>query len=213
MSVRMYRAAMLSGAAFALLLFFGASTMFGSTPDTANKSADVVAQKWATWIADSGHRSSVIVGAFLAILAAIVLIWFASAIRARVAPGNSPLMGFAVLAAGAIGASVLGPLALTGGTAFGDDPVPTDGNTIWMAFSLAFPALLAVFGLAIAAFIATIVVVGRPVLPMWVVVFGWIAVLGGVLGVYFIPVGVVLLWFLAVGIWGAMRPMTDAATT
>jgi hypothetical protein len=206
MSVRAYRAAMLSGVAFALLLFFGVTCMFDSTPDTADKSADAVAQDYVTWISDGDNRAAVLVGCFLTILAAIALVWFASALRTRVAPGSTPLLGFALLAAGGVAAATLGPLALVGGHTFGDDPVPTDGNVIWMVLSLSFPALLAVFGLAVAAMIATTVYAGRRVLPMWLVVFGWIAVVAGVLGVMFIPMILVLLWFLAAGIYGAVRP-------
>lgn len=206
MSVRAYRAAMLAGVAFALLLFFGVTEMFSSTPDTADKSAGTVTKQWASWISDSGHRSSTIVGAFLCMLAAIALVWFASALRTRVAPGSGPLMGFAVLAAAGVGAGIIGPLALTGGHAFGNDPVPVNGDVIWFTFSITFPALLVMFGLASAAFIATACVTGRGVLPMWLIVLGWIAVLGGIFAVEFIPMIAVLVWFLAAGIYGAIRP-------
>ena len=211
MNVRAYRAAMLSGSAFALLLFFGFGQMFSSTPDTSNKTADVVAQKYATWLSDSGHRTSVIVGGFLVVLAAIALVWFASAFRVRFAPAGAPLMGFALLAAVGVVAGAIGPLALAGGHAFGDDPVVTDGNVIWLVSSLAFPALLVVFGFASSALIATIVVVGRGALPMWLVVFGWLAVVAGLLGVLFLPMLIVLLWYLVAGIYGAVRPAPAAA--
>ena len=197
---------MLSGAAFALLLFFGTGLMFGPTPDTSNKTADVVAQKWVSFLADSGHRSSVIVGGFMIVVAAIALVWFASAFRVRFAPAGAPLMGFALLAAVGAAAGAIGPLALAGGHAFGDDPISTDGNVIWMVFSLSFPALLVVFGLASSALIATIVVVGRGSLPMWLIVFGWIAVVAGLIGVEFLPMALVLLWYLVAGIYGAVRP-------
>jgi hypothetical protein len=211
MSVRAYRAAMLSGAAFALLLFFGSGMMFGSTPDTSNKSADVVAQKYVTWLADSGHRNQVIIGCFLVVLAAIALVWFASAFRVRFAPSGAPLMGFALLAAVGAATSVMGPLALAGGHAFGDDPVGTDGNVIWLVFSLAFPALLVVFGLASSALIATILVAGRGALPIWLVILGWLAVIAGIFGVEFLPMLIVLVWYLAAGIYGAVRPAPSPA--
>jgi hypothetical protein len=213
MSVSVHRAGMLSGAAAALLLFFGASMMFSSTPDTAHKSADEVAQKWATWIDDSGHRTSALIGGFLVILAAIAFVWFACTLAARLAGGSQVLVGFAVLAAVGVAVGAAGPLALTGGHAFGDDPVPTDGNVIWFVYSLAFPLILAVFGLAAAAFIATAVVAGRRTLPMWLVVFGWIAVLGGVAAVAFIPLVLVLLWLIAAGIYGAVRPIPAVGTS
>lgn len=212
MSVRAYRAAMLSGVAFALLLFFGTGQMFGPTPDTSGKTADVVQQKWADFVADSGHRTGVIVGGFMMTLAAIALIWFASAIRERLAPGAGPMFGFAVLAATGVALSAAGPLAVTAGHTFGNDPVPTDGNTVWLVFSVAFPALLVTFGLAIAAFIATILVTGRGVLPMWLIIFGWLAVLGAIFAVEFIPAALVILWFLAFGIYGAVRPGMGTAS-
>jgi hypothetical protein len=204
---------MLSGVAFALLLFFGATQMFGSTPNTSNKSADVVAQKYVTWLDDGGHRTAVIVGSFLVVLAAIALVWFASAFRVRFAPAGAPLMGFALLAAVGVAASAIGPLTVVGGHAFGDDPLLTDGNVIYMVSSLTFPALLVMFGFASSALIATIVTVGRRALPMWLVVFGWLAVVAGVLGVLFLPMGVVLLWYLAAGIYGAVRPAPAPAVS
>jgi hypothetical protein len=196
---------MVAGVAFALLVFFGASSMFSSTPETKKSdTAAQVAQKWATWIGDSGHRDSVIVGSFLLVLAAIALIWFASAIRGRLTNAGSPLMGFAVLAAVGLAAGTAGPLALVGGHAFGSEPLTTDGNVIWLLF--------VVFGLGCSAFIATVLVTGRGVLPMWLVVSGWIAVVAGLLGILFITMVVVLLWFLAAGIYGAVRPDVAQST-
>jgi hypothetical protein len=211
MSVSAVRAGMLSGVVSALLLFFGASLMFSSTPNTANKSADEVAQEWADWIDDSGHRASALIGGFLVILAAIALIWFACTLAARLARASQVMIGFAILAGAGLAVGAAGPLALTGGHAFGDDPVPTDGNVIFFVFSLAFPLILAVFGLAASAFIATVVVVGRRDLPMWLVVFGWIAVAAGIAAVEFVPIVLVLLWLIAAGIYGAVRPVAAPA--
>lgn len=210
MSVKAYRAAMLSGVAFALLLFFGVGQLFSSTPDTSNKSADEVTAKWASYLADSGHRTSIVVGTGLVMLSAIALVWFATAMRARVAPGNSPLLGFALLAATGIAAVSVGPLTLVGGHVFGNDPIPVDGSVIWIVFSFAFPALLVWFGLAAAAFLATVAVAGRGVLPSWLTWFAWLAALGGVFAVEFIPMILVALWFIAAGIHGALRPMGAA---
>src|SRR4051812_14934312 len=86
MSVRAYRAAMIAGAASALLLFFGSSTMYGSTPDTNNKTADVVAQKWVDFINDSGKRHAVLIGGFLIVLRAPGPLLFAPAPPPRPPP-------------------------------------------------------------------------------------------------------------------------------
>lgn len=210
MSVRAYRAAMIAGAATAVLLFVGSGFLYGPTPDTSNKSADEVSAKWLNFLNDSGDRHQVIIGSFVIVLAALTFIWFASALRARLDPGG-PMAGFAMLAAVGLAAGMLGPLALVGGTAFGDDPLINDGNVVWMVFNISFPAVLVMFGLGMAAFLVAVAIKGRGVLPTWLIVITWIAVLGGIFGVIFLPMGLIILWLLIAGIYGAIRPGGDAA--
>jgi hypothetical protein len=213
MTVRAYRAAMVAGAAFALLLFFGSGLVDSSTPSTKKSdSADSVAQKWVTWLNDSGHRTSVIIGAFMLVLAAIAFVWFASAIASRFARLGSPTLGFAVLAAVGVAASTAGPLAVVGGHTFGNEPLMNDGHVIWLLVSTAFPMLLLVFGLPCAAFLASLLISARGVLPTWLVVFGWIAFVASVASILFIPLILTLLFFLVLGIYGAVRPATGLAT-
>jgi hypothetical protein len=212
MSVRAYRAAMLSGAAFAVLLFFGATLMVASTPDTKKSdSPDLVATKYLVWLHNSGHRTSVVIGAFMLVLAALALVWFASALAGRYAGPGSPMLAFALLAAVGITASIAGPLATIGGYVFGGEPLTNDGHVVWLLVESMFALILVVFGLACSAFIATVLLAARRSLPTWLVVFGWIAVIAGVVGVFFIPLGLIVLWFLAAGIYGAVRPI-EAAT-
>jgi hypothetical protein len=214
MSVRSYRAAMLSGVAFAVLLFVGATTMFSGTPSVKKSDPpNLVAQKYVTWLDDSGHRTSVLIGGFLVVLAAIALVWFAAALRERYAGRGNPMYGFALLAAAGLAASTAGPLAVVGGHAFGNEPLTNDGHAIWLVVESGFPLLLIMFGLACAAFIATIVVSARGEMPTWLVVFGWVAVIGALLAVEFIPLVLVVLWFIAAGIYGFMRPAAPAAAT
>jgi hypothetical protein len=202
---------MLAGVAFAVLLFIGASTMFSGTPSTKKSdSPNLVARKYVTWLDDSGHRTSVLIGGFLIVLAAIALVWFASAVRERLGGRGNPMYGFALLAAAGLAASTAGPLALVGGHAFGAEPLTNDGHVIWLIVESGFPLLLVMFGLACAAFIATVVVSGRGVLPTWLIVFGWVAVVAGVLAVEFIPLALVVLWFIAAGIYGFLRPEAPA---
>jgi hypothetical protein len=213
MTVRAYRTAMIAGAAFALLLFFGSSLVDASTPSTKKSdTADAVAQKYVTWLNDSGHRTSVIIGGFMLVLAAIALVWFASAVASRFATPGHPMLGFALLAAVGVAASIAGPLAVVGGHAFGDEPLTNDGHVVWLLVESAFPLLLLVFGLACAAFIASVLVAGRGALPMWLIVFGWVGFLGAVASIFFIPLALTLLWFLAAGIYGAVRPEGTTAT-
>ena len=60
------------------------------------------------------------------------------------------------------------------------------------------------FGLASSALIATILVAGRGALPIWLVILGWLAVIAGIFGVEFLPMLIVLVWYLAAGIYGAV---------
>lgn len=213
MSVQGFRAASIAGAASALLFFFGFGCIFGPTPDTSDKSADEVAAQWVKFINDSGHRTSIVLGTFLVMLGSIALIWFAGALRERIGLGPGPMYGFALLAAGAAAAATVGPLTLIGGEEFSSDPLPTDGHVIWMVFSLAFPFILVVFGFAMSAFFVSLALTGRAVLPAWLIWFAWLAAIAGIFGVLFLPMAVILLWLLAAGVYGALRPAGAVATT
>jgi hypothetical protein len=50
-------------------------------------------------------------------------------------------------------------------------------------------------------------------LPRWLAYAGWLAVLGSIAGVAFIPLVLPLLWYLAVAIVGLTRAPAQDATT
>ena len=200
------RAGMAAGIAFPILMFLGTTMIFSHTPDTSETTASQLAQDWVDTMKSSSDRRAIIIGSILLVLAALALIWFASAMRDRYAIGvGGPLVPFAVLAAVGVACSAAGPLAIAGGITLGDEPLPSDGTAIWYLTDLMYPMLLLVFGLAVAAFISTLLLAGRRSLPMWLVIFGWVAVLGGVLALMFLPALLTLLWFLAAGIYGVIR--------
>jgi hypothetical protein len=212
MDARTDRAGMLSGAAFAILLFVGANLMFAGQPNTSSKdSASTIAQKWVASLQSSSHRSKLIVGAFLVMLAALALIWFANTLRNRYAPSGTPLMAFATVAAVGVAASVAGPLVLVGGHAFGNEPLPTDGNVLWAVGSLMMPMLLVVYGFGLAAMLATFAVAARASLPRWLLVFTWIVAVASLASVEFFPLLLGLVYLLVVGIWGGLRPRRPEA--
>lgn len=205
------RAGMAAGIAFPILMIVGTSLIFSHTPDTEDTTASKLAQDWVDTMKNSSDRRAIIIGSFLLVFAAIALVWFASAARDRyAAAAGGPLVPFAGLAAVGVATSMAGPLAVAGGITFGGEPLPSDGTPIWYLTSLMYPMLLLVFGLAVAAFIATLLVTAHGALPTWLVVFGWIAVLGGVLAVLFLPTLLTLLWFLAAGIHGVIRHPASA---
>jgi hypothetical protein len=208
---------MTAGIAFPILVAVGASLVLNDTPDTPDKSASnrgaLYAQGWLKLIDDKGNRVKIIVGCALLIVAALALIWFAAALRERFAtrPGN-PMFAFAVVGAVALIGAIAGPLAVTGGRSFGSDPAPADGTVIWFVFSTIFPFLLVGFGFAATAFIAALLLTTRGSLPTWLVAFGWLAAVAGVLGVLFLPLILLLLWFLALAIYGLVRAPAAAST-
>jgi hypothetical protein len=206
MDVRSDRAGMLSGAAFALLLFLGINLMLGSEPDTDSKdTAATTAQKWVSVINSSSHRNKILLGGFVVVLSAIALIWFANTLRNRYAANGTPLMAFATLAAVGVAASAVGPLVLVGGHAFGNEALPTDGQLMWMLGDLSMPALMVVYAFGAAALLATFAVVARAALPKWLLVLTWIAAVASLASVEFFPLLFVMLYFLVVGIWGGVR--------
>lgn len=211
---RSNRVGMISGIAFPILLFVGGSLLFSSGPDTSKGDASTVAQAWLKTMNDSGNRLQIIIGGFVMTVAALALVWFATSLRDRFAiASSSPLQGFALLGAVGIAAAMVGPLAIAGGHSFGGEPLPTDGTVIWFITDLTYPALLVIFGFASSAFITAFLLgtKGRYVVPAWLAGFGWLAVLAGVLGVLFLPMAIVLLWYLALGIYGVRSPAAEPA--
>ena len=157
--------------------------------------------------------------AYLLILAGIAFIWFTTGLRAWLAPDlaiGRIISSLGVLAAGAMAAAAMVGAAVAGSIAFGNNPVPQNGDAIRIVMELFFPFLFVVFGLVSAALIATVVVTVKHtgVLPRWVAYTGWIAVLGSLAGVFFLPFVLALLWYLVLGIMGLARASpTPAAVT
>jgi MFS family permease len=198
---------MLAGIAFPILLAVGTLMVISKSPDSSHKNGAQYAQLWLNLVNDKGHRTVIIIGCALMMLAALALIWFATTLRDRYQRGSgNPMIGFALVGAVGIAAAMVGPLAVTGGQSFGSDPASPDGTAVWFVFTLFFPLLFVVFGLASTAFIAALLLTARNALPTWLVVFGWIAALAGIVAVLFLPIVLVLLWYLALAIHGLVRP-------
>jgi hypothetical protein len=204
---------MAAGIVFAVLTVVGMLTQFSGLPSyDGNKDSDaVIAQKVHSALADSGHRLAVIVGAYVLVVAAVALIWFSLGLRARLL-AQAPDRGVAASLAGGSGVLAGVALALGGGLnalvpgaiTFGGDPVPAESSADSLRFltQLGTPMLLMIFPLAMAALAATVSVCSlRGVgVPRWLGYAGWLAVLGGLFGTIFLPIGLVLLWAIVVGV-------------
>lgn len=214
------RRAMAAGIAFVVLFVVGLFLNFGDTPNV--KSSDtsaIAAQKWVNELSTSGHRTGLIVSAYLLVLAAIAFVWFTIGLRASLAPelgAGRLISNLGVLGASAITAAAMSGAVVAGSISLGEEPLPLSGDAIRVVMGLFYPFLLVVFGLVSAELIATAAVAIKRsgLLPRWLLYTGWIAVLGGLAGVVFLPFVLPLLWYLAVSIVGFIRaaPTPTAVT-
>ena len=205
------RRAMAAGIAFVVLFLAGVFLNFGDTPNIKSSDTNAVAaQKWVTELSGSGHRVGLIVAAYLLILAGLAFLWFTVGLRAWLAPEpvvGRLISGLGVLGAGAMAAAAMAGAVVAGSVSLGENPLPQNGDAIRLVMEPFFPFLFVVFGLTSAALIATVVVavMRTGVLPRWVSYTGWIAVLGSLAGVIFVPFVLPLLWYLAISIVGLTR--------
>ena len=217
-----FRRSMVAGIVFVALFVFG---MFFSNDAPSIKSSDsaaVVAQKWVDWLATKSHRTEHLIGAYLLILAAIAFVWFCLGIRERLenaGPGEVVIGRFvsllSVLGAGAMTAAAMTAAVIPGAVNFGGEKAPTNGDAAHWIMDLTFPFLFVVFGLVSAALIAAVAIatMRSDAFPRWVAYFGWLAVLGAIAAVIFLPMALPLLWYLSVAIAGLVRPLPTADVT
>jgi hypothetical protein len=211
MKSRQLRRAMAAGIAFVVLFVAGVFLNFGDTPNIKSSVTNAVAaQKWVTELSGSGHRAGLIVSAYLLILAGLAFVWFTIGLRGWLAPDPSTgrlISCLGVLGAAAMAAAGMGGASVAGSVSFGNEPVPLSGDAIRVVMGVFYPFLFVVFGLVSAALIATLAVaiMRTGILPRWVAYTGWIAVLGSLAGVFFVPFVLALLWYLVFSIVGLTR--------
>jgi hypothetical protein len=211
------RRTMLAGIAFVVLFVAGVIVTFGDSPEIkSSDTATTAALKWTLELSKSSHRVGLLIGGYALILAAIAFVWFCNGLREWLASSPATgraISGLSVLGAAAIGvAALIGGAGIAGGVEFGEMPLPS-GDAIRATTELFFPFLFVVFGLVSAALIATLTVSATRAgtLPRWLVYAGWLAVLGSIAGVVFIPFVLPLLWYLAIAIVGFARAQRGAA--
>lgn len=209
------RRSMTAGIAFVILFVAGVFVFLGNTPTIKSNDTDAIASaKFVKQLSSSGHRVGLIISAYLLILAGTAFIWFTSGLRSRSASpiGARMVSALGVLGAGALAAGAMAVAVVAGAVSLGSEPVPQNGDAMRVVMDLAFPFFFVVFGLVSAAIIATIAATGRTSgLPSWFLNLAWVAVLGAVLGVIFIPIILPLLWFVVVAILGLRGPAVDRA--
>jgi len=213
------RATAWGGIVFAVLYVAGVVTSFAGTPDNTNHDHPVkYAADWAKYYADSGNRTTAIIGAYALALACLAVVVFGLHLRDRLADAGAPTAARLAFAGSIMLATVTMVAALAmawipGAVAFGDVPAPT-GELAYFGSQLAFGLLLVGGGMCAALMlVATGVGANRTAaLPKWL---GWAAIVVGVvvaaIGAFFMPMVLLVLWMLIAGIVCLRRPFADEA--
>lgn len=211
---------MAAGIAFVVLLVVGVLVSFANSPDIKSKDDDAATSaKYVHALSSHTHRTGILIGAYLVLLAALAFVWYTQGLRARLddvagsrAAGRR-VAALGVLGAGALTAAAMANAVMAGAVEFGGDKVPRDGDTMRVVMDMFFPFIFVVFALTSVAIIATLAVHARAAgLPSWLGYAAWLAAVGGILAVIFLPMVLVLLWYLAVAIAGVSRPAVSAGS-
>jgi hypothetical protein len=199
-------------AAIGFAVLFVVGTLLLDTPE-----GDASAAEWQNYLGDSGNRTSLIVHGYAWALAAIALIVFLSASRERLrAAGDwigslSYASGlvyatFLILAAGVTSAVALA-------IEFADYPTDAAGEFARYFEAIAFSTVLVGGMFAAGIFLVTAAISFRRGgdIPGWVAILGYIfGVIVFLLGVFFLPQALIVLWMLIVGIVFLVRGQSTA---
>jgi len=210
-----------AGIVFAVLYVVGI-IMVSSSPDhTDDKpfkdNPTKLAALWRAYYNDSGHRRTIVIGAFVIIAAAIAFVVFGNDLRERLVAYGARTTGGLAFAGTIVFATVtaVGAIALAwipGSKTFGDSPVPT-GELNYLASQLGFGIMLLPGGAAAALTLVSGGLGGARsrALPAWL---GWAGVVIGVLlffiAAFFVPLVLLVLWVLIAGIVMLRRPVAAA---
>lgn len=210
-----------AGIVFVVLFVFGTLSSIDSPDIKSTDTSQMADQKWLTYLSSSGNRTQHVIGAYALILAGIAFIWFCNGLRTRIdGMGGGSIAGRTIAGLSAFGAAALASAGMAsadipGSVSPGTDPLPTSGDVAREIANLTFPFIYVVFALVSAALIATVIVTAKRTgtLPNWLIYTGWLAVLGGLAAVIFVPMILVVLWYLALAIVTTVSAGTSMEAT
>jgi len=207
-----------AGIVFVVLYVVGIIMVSSSPAHTDDKpykdNPTKLAVLWRAYYNDSGHRTTIVIGAFVIIAAAVAFVVFGNDLRELLSAFGARTTGGLAFAGTIIFATVtaVGAIALAwipGSKTFGDSPVPT-GEINYLASQLGYGIMLLPGGAAAAL---TLVAGGfggarSRALPAWL---GWAGVVIGVLlffiAAFFFPLVLLMLWVLIASIVMLRRPV------
>ncbi len=199
------------GLGFAVL--FVVAIFMENTPDADSSDA-----KWTAYFASSSHRTTVIIGAFLFVAAALCLAIFLSTLWSRVSlPGPDGARNPAALVVSALGATAIAIGGVQTGTiagamVFGSLKEPS-AAILRFADQIGYPIITLAGMISVAVAIAILTVQGRRVgvFGQGMTVYGAIAAVATVFSFLFFPMLLTLIWFVAASIVLARRGPARAA--
>lgn len=215
------RATAWGGIAFVVLYVAGVMTGFAGTPDDTH--IDQPAKYTADWVkyyADSGNRTTALVGAYLLVAAGLAAVVFGVHLRARLGDAGAASSG-RVAFAGSIMLGTLSTVAavafawIPGAVTFGNAPTP-QGELAHFASQLGFGALLVGGGTAAALMLVATGIgsIRTGAFPKWLAWAGIVVgVLVGAFGAFFMPMLLLVLWVLVAAIVGLRRPFASEPVT
>jgi hypothetical protein len=192
----------LSGIAFVVL--FLVATFIVEIPGGDDPEQEVL-----DFYADSGNRTSVVISAYLYVLAAFSLLLFANRLRYVIhnAEGGNPLFATGAFAGGIAAAvclivAAMAFAAIAAGIEFGDEPPPTSAELPRAINSMGFGLMLVgMMFTAIFMILSTAVASFRyGLFPGW---FNWLSILTAIaliFAVIFLPGIMLLVWLVAASI-------------
>lgn len=199
-------------AAIGFAVLFVVGTLLLDTPDS-----DASVSEWQDYFDDSGHRVQLVIHGYAWALAGIALIVFLAAVRSRLHAAD--WVGSLAYVSGLVFSTLLLVAAVmttsvAGAIEFGDVPSEGVGEFARQFEQLGFGTLLLAGMLAAGVFLVTTAIAFRRGgdIPGWVAVLGYIfGVVVFVLGVFFLPLALIVLWMLIVGIVFLVRSPSPAA--
>ncbi len=197
----------ISGFIFAIATFIGLVLLVGGAAV-----GDTTTAEAATWLEESGHRTRMLVGAYVMCGGAIVFLVFASGVMQRLRHAEAPGVVLSIAQFGAIAFSILTLAAAVGmasaayAVASNVEPTPIDPGALRIGtygFALwAIPAALAggtfVAAVSIAAFVSG-------AFPRWLALIGFLIAALSTFGITFLPTPGVFVWAILVAIVTVVR--------
>ena len=171
-------------------------------------SGDDSVSKITSFYNDSGDRAQLIISSYLLILSGVFFIWFLATLRNTLtaAEGESGRLALIATMSGVIFTALLMVAAamfmtVAADITFGDEKF-VSVEAARLLPEVGYPILLIGGMFAAAAMIdaTSIVILRTGVLPKWIAWFGFVAAIGVLFSVFFLPMGLLVLWVLFVSV-------------